>query len=70
MQLRQLKTLIGVGLINFNKFFLKTLRLVALPRLGSSLFHSITGCKKRIFEFHSITGWKKRIFEKVMFSIK
>ena len=42
LQLWQLKTFFGNDLINFNKFFLKTLRLVALRRLGSNLFHSIT----------------------------
>ena len=40
--LQQLKTLFGDGLINSNKLFLKTLKLVALQRLKSSLFHSIT----------------------------
>ena len=42
--------------LNFNKFFLKTLRLAALRRLGSNMFHSIT-----------LDGKK---FEKVMFSVK
>ena len=42
LQLWQLNTLFGDGLINFNKFFLKALRLAALRRLGSNLFHSIT----------------------------
>ena len=44
--------------LNFNKFFLKTLRLVALRRLGSNMFHSITLDGKNFF------------FEKVMFSVK
>ena len=42
LHLWQFKTLFGDGLINFNKFFLKTLRLAALRRVGSSLFRSIT----------------------------
>ena len=42
LQLWQLKALFGDGLINFNKFFLKTLRLVTIRGPGSSLFHSIT----------------------------
>ena len=58
LELWQLKTLFGNGLININEFILKTLRLAGLRRLGSSLFHSIT-----------VDG-KKRIFEKVMFSMK
>ena len=58
LQLWQLKTLFRDGLINFNKFFLKTLRLAALRRLGSNLFHSIT-----------VDG-KIKILEKFMFSIK
>ena len=37
LQLWQLKTQFGDGLINFNKFFKKTLRLAALWRLGSNL---------------------------------
>ena len=58
LQLRQLKTLSGGVLINFNKLFIKTLRLAAIRRLGSSLFHSIT-----------VDG-KKEFFQKVMFSMK
>ena len=42
LQLWQLKTLLEDDLTNFNKFFFETLRLAALLRLGSSLFHSIT----------------------------
>ena len=38
LQLQQLQALFGDGLINFNRVFLKTLRQVALQRLGSSLF--------------------------------
>ena len=49
LQLWQLNTLFGDGLINFNKFFLKTLRLAALRRLGSNLFHSITVDGKKEF---------------------
>ena len=49
LQLWQLKTLFGDGLINFNKLFLKTLRLVALRRLGSNLFQSITVDGKKFF---------------------
>ena len=56
LQFWQLKALFGDGLINFNKLFLKTLRLAALRRLESSLFHSITEDGKN--------------FEKVMFSTK
>ena len=49
LQLRQLKTLSGGVLINFNKLFIKTLRLAAIRRLGSSLFHSITVDGKKEF---------------------
>ena len=42
LQLWQLETLFGDGLINFNKFFLKTLRSAALRRLVSNLLHSVT----------------------------
>ena len=62
LQLWQLKTRFGDGLINFNNFLLKTLRLAALQRLGSSMFHSMTLDGKKEF--------LKRIFEKVMFSMK
>ena len=41
LQLWQSKTLFGDGLINFNKFFLKKLRPVALRRWVSALFYSI-----------------------------
>ena len=44
--------------LNFNKLFIKTLRLAAIRRLGSSLFYSIT-----------VDG-KKNFFQKVMFSRK
>ena len=57
-QLWQLNTLFRDGLINFNKFFLETLRPAVLRGLGFKLFHSIT-----------VDG-KKRIFEKVIFSLK
>ena len=49
LPLWQLKTLFGDGLINFNKFFLKTLWLVALRRLRSYMFHLITVDGKKIF---------------------
>ena len=49
LQFWELKTLIGDGLINFNNFFLKTLRLVALRRLESSLFLSMTVEGKKEF---------------------
>ena len=49
LQLGQLKTLFGDGLINFSKFFLKTLRLVALWRLGFSLFYSMAVGGKKEF---------------------
>ena len=42
LQLWQLKTLSGDGLINFKQIILKTRRLAALRKLGSSFFHSIT----------------------------
>ena len=48
----QFKTLFGDGLINFNKFFLKTLRLATLRRLGSSFFHLMAIDGKKEF-------WKK-----------
>ena len=57
LQLWQLNTMFGDGLINFNKFFLKTLRLAVLRRLGTNLFHSII-----------VDG--KKFFEKVIFSAK
>ena len=49
LQLWQLKTLFGNRLINFNNFFLKTLKLAALRRLGSSLFHSMIVDGKKEF---------------------
>ena len=49
LQLWQLNTLFGDVLINFNKFFLKALRLVALQRLRSNFFHSITVDGQKIF---------------------
>ena len=49
LQLWQLNTLFRDDLINFNKFFLKTLRLAVLQRLGSNLFHSITVNEKNEF---------------------
>ena len=49
LELWQLKTLFGNGLININEFILKTLRLAGLRRLGSSLFHSITVDGKKEF---------------------
>ena len=57
LQLWQLNTLFRDGLINFNKFFLKTLRLAVLRRLWSNSFHSI------------IADGKKE-FLKVIFSVK
>ena len=57
LQLWQLNTLFRDGLINFNKFFLKTLRLAVLRRLWSNSFHSI------------IVDGKKE-FLKVIFSVK
>ena len=48
-QLWQLNTLFGNDLINFNKLFLKTLRLAALRRLESYLFHSTTVDGKNFF---------------------
>ena len=48
-QLWQLNTLFGDGLINFNKFFLKPLRLAALRILGSNLFRSITVDMNKFF---------------------
>ena len=48
-QLWQLNSLFGDGLINFNKFFLKVLRLVTLRRLGSNLFHAMTVDGKKEF---------------------
>ena len=50
LYLWQLKTLFRDGLINFNKFFLKTLRLAAPRRLGSSLFHSMTVDRKKVLK--------------------
>ena len=47
LQLQQLNTLFGDSLVNFKKFFLKTLR--TLRRLGSNLFHSITVDGKKGF---------------------
>ena len=61
LQLWQLKTLFGDGLINFNKFFLKTLRLAALRRLGSNLFHSITVDGKKEFLKKLYLVWKRVI---------
>ena len=49
LQLWQLNSLFGDGLINFNKFFLKVLRLVTLRRLGSNLFHAMTVDGKKEF---------------------
>ena len=49
LQLWQLNTLFGDGLINFNKFFLTAPRLAALRRWGSSLLHSITVDEKKNF---------------------
>ena len=53
----ELNTLLRDGLINFNKFFLKTLRLAVLRRLRSNSFHSI------ILD-------EKKEFLKVIFSVK
>ena len=50
LQLWQLNTLFGDDLINFNKLFLKTLRIAALGRLGSNLFHSITVDEKKFLK--------------------
>ena len=61
LQLWQLNTLFADGLINFYKFFLKTLRLVALPRLGSNLFHSITVDGKKEFLKKLCLVWKRVI---------
>ena len=47
LQFWQLETLFEDGLVNSNKFFLKTIRLATLTRLGSSLFHSITANEKK-----------------------
>ena len=49
LQLWQLNTLFGDGLINFNKLFLKTIRLAALRRLGSNLLDSTTMDGKKEF---------------------
>ena len=49
LQLQQLNTLFGDGLINFNKFFLKTIRLAGLRGLRSNLFHSRTVDGKKSF---------------------
>ena len=48
LQFWQLKTLFEDGLENSKKFFLKTIRIATLTRLGSSLFHSITVNEKKI----------------------
>ena len=61
----------GDGLINFNKLFLKTLRLVAFRRLTSSLFHSIIvdGKKeflKKFFNFLLVLDWKSYKINKVL----
>ena len=44
------KTMIGHGLINFNNFFLKSLRLAALRRLGANLLRPITVDGKNFFD--------------------
>ena len=49
LQLWQLNTLFGDGLINFNKFFLKPIRLAGLRGLGSNLFRSRTVDGKNFF---------------------
>ena len=49
LQFWKLNTLFGDGLVNYKKSFLKTLRLAALERLGSSFFHSITVDEKNFF---------------------
>ena len=60
LQLWQLKILFGEGLINFSKFLLKTLRLVALRRLGSDLFHSI-GANGKIQFLKKLCLVRKRV---------
>ena len=41
LQLLQLKTLLGEGVINFRILFLKTTKLFKFRRIGSKLFHSM-----------------------------
>ena len=56
-----LNTLFRDGLINFNKFFLKTLGVVVLRRLGSNLFHSITLDGKKDFLKKLYLVWRRVI---------
>ena len=61
LQLRQLNTLFRDSLINFNKFFLKTLRLEVLWRLRSNSFHSIKVDGKKQFLKKLYLVWKRVI---------
>ena len=61
LQLWQLNTLFRDGLINFNKFFLKTLRLAVLRRWWSNSFHSITVDGKKEFLKKLYLVWKRVI---------
>ena len=45
----QLKTLLVFGLMKLKTFFLKSSNLLTFQSLETSLFHSITGDRKREF---------------------
>ena len=61
VQLWQLNTLFGDGLINFNKFFLEALRLAALGKLRTNLFHPITVDGKKEFLKTLCLVWRRVI---------
>ena len=61
LQLWQLNTLFRDSLISFNKFFLKTLRVAVLRKLGTNLFHSITLDGKKDFLKKLYLVWRRVI---------
>ena len=59
----QLKTLLGVDLINFRIFFLKALKLLTSRMLWSRLFHLITGEGKKNIWKSFVLFWKGVCFQ-------